>query len=562
MARKAVSMRKARDILRLRHEIGLGVRQIARSLRVSHGTVVNYLVRAEAAGLGWPLAAEIDEQELEGLLFSSQKSPQEARRPLPAMEEIHKELRGRRRCKGVTLQLLWEEYRAQYPGGYGYTQFCEYYKRFVSTLEPALRQPYKAGEKLFVDWAGETIPVVDASSGEVWRAHLFVAALGASNYTYTEAFENTQLTSWIEAHIHAWEFYGGVASVTVPDNEKTAVTRPCHYEPALHRTYEEMAEHYGTVIIPARPGEPRDKAKVEAAVENAERRILAVLRHETFFSLVELNQAIRKLLVDLNARPFQKMPGSRAELFQELDQPALLPLPAGRYQMGIWRDAKANIDYHVQVDWHCYSVPYQLANQPVEVRLGVRTVEIFYRGKRVAVHERSHKRGGHTTDGAHRPESHKRHLEWTPGRLVRWSSKEVGPQCGQVVATLLESKPHPEQGYRACLGIMRLGRHYGAERLEAACRRAVLLDVCTYRSIKSILATATERRPVPSSDETAPGPRIVHENLRGRDYYAPAEPARDPQEGDSKIWLEPRSARIGDPKEALLLQRSQGILKS
>ena len=521
MSRKAVSMRKARDILRLKYEMGLGVRQIARSLRISHGTVVNYLGRAEAAGIGWPPAAEIDDKELEALLFSSRRSARAARRPLPAMEEIHKELRGKRRCKGITLTLLWEEYRAEQPGGYGYTQFCEYYKRFVSTLEPALRQPYKAGEKLFVDWAGETIPVVEASSGETWQAHLFVAALGASNYTYAEAFENTQLALWVEAHIHTWEFCGGVARVTVPDNEKTAVTRPCRYEPAVQRTYEEMAEHYGTVVIPARPREPRDKAKVEAAVQNAERRILAVLRHQTFFSLAELNRAIAKLLTDLNARPFQKMPGSRTELFRELDQPALLPLPAHRYQMGTWRDARANIDYHVQVDWHSYSVPYQLVNQPVEVRLAARTVEIFYRGKRVALHGRSDERGGYTTDPAHRPKSHQRHLEWTPSRLVRWSVKEVGRECGQVVATLLKRKPHPEQGYRACLGIMRLGRHYGRDRLEAACRRAVRLDVCTYRSIKSILATKADRRPLPSVGETQ-GPQIEHENLRGRHYYMPA----------------------------------------
>jgi transposase len=517
-------MRKAREILRLKHEAGLSVRQIAGSLRVSHGTVVNYLRRARASGLGWPLAAGIDEQQLESLLFSSQRTTHETRRPLPSMEAIHKELRGRRRSKGVTLQLLWEEYRGEHPDGYGYTQFCEYYRRFVSGLEPALRQPYKAGEKLFVDWAGETIPVVESLSGATWQAPLFVAALGASNYTYAEAYENTQLPSWIEAHMRAWEFFGGVARVTVPDNEKTAVTTPCRYQPALHRTYEDLAEHYGTVVIPARPGKPQDKAKVEAAVQNAERRIIAVLRHGTFFSLAELNQAIRKALGDLNARPFQKMAGSRRELFEELDRPALLPLPACRYEFGVWRQAKANIDYHVQIDWHNYSVPYQLANEPMEVHLSARIVEIFSRGRRVALHERSWKRGGHTTDPAHRPESHKRHLEWTPGRLVRWSQKEVGPCCGEVVAKILATKPHPEQGYRACLGIMRLGRHYGRERLEAACRRAALLDACTYRSIHSILTSGADRRPVPSDEEVSTGPAILHENLRGRDYYAPAEP--------------------------------------
>lgn len=518
MARKAVSMRKARDILRLKHETGLGVRQIARSLRISHGTVVNYLGRAAAAGIGWPLPEGIDDGQLQQLLFASQKPAEEARRALPDMAELHKELRGKGHRKGTTRQLLWEEYRAAHPDGYGYTQFCEYYKRFESALEPALRQPYKAGEKLFVDWAGETIPVVEPATGTVRQVTLFVAALGASNYTYAEAFENTRLPFWIEAHIHTWEFLGGVASITVPDNPKTAVTTPCRYEPALHRTYEELGAYYGTVIIPARSGEPQDKAKVEEAVQNAERRILAVLRHQTFFSLAELNAAIRKALDELNRRPFQKMPGCRAELFAELDKPALRPLPAQRYELAEWREAKANIDYHVQVDWHCYSVPYRLANLAVEVRLGVRTVEIFYRGARVALHARSHQRGGFTTDPAHRPKSHQAHLEWTPSRLVGWSSQEVGPLCGQAVARLLESKPHPEQGYRACLGIMRLSRRYGAERLESACQRAVLLDACNYQSIKSILATAADRQPLPEK-EPVPAPKIMHENLRGQDYY-------------------------------------------
>lgn len=533
MARKPVSMRKARDILRLKHEVGLGVRQIARSLRISHGTVVNYLQRAEAAGVGWPLSSEIDDAQLQELLFSSQKPPEAARRALPDMAELHKELRGKRHCKGITRQLLWEEYRAAQPDGYGYTQFCEYYKRFESGLEPALRQPYRAGEKLFVDWAGETLCVVDPTNGAARQVHLFVAALGASNYTYAEAFEDMQVPCWVEAHIHAWEFFGGTTAITVPDNAKTAVNKPCRYEPVLHRTYEELAEHYGTVIIPARSGEAQDKAKVEEAVQNAERRILAVLRHQTFFSLAEANAAIRKALLALNQRPFQKLPGCRAELFAELDKPALRPLPARRYELGQWREAKANIDYHVQVDWHCYSVPYRLANQSVDVRLSVRTVEIFYRGQRVALHARSHQRGGFTTDPAHRPKAHQKHLDWTPSRLVHWSGQEVGPQCGQVVAKLLESKPHPEQGYRACLGIMRLRRHYGVERLESACRRAVLLDACNYQSIKSILATAADRQPLPPSEEPATGPQILHENLRGQAYYSLAESVTAGERGDA-----------------------------
>jgi len=531
MARKAVSMRKAREILRLKHEGGLGVRQIARSLRISHGTVVNYLQRAEAAGVVWPLPGDLDDEQLQNLMFRSQRPPEEARRALPDMAEVHKELRGKRHCKGMTLQLLWEEYRAEQADGYGYTQFCEYYHRFESTLEPTLRQVYVAGEKLFVDWAGETLSLVDPHSGAIRPAYLFVAALGASNYTYAEAFEDRRLASWIEAHIHAWEFFGGVARVTVPDNPKTAVIRACRYEPALQRTYEELAEHYGTVIIPARSGEARDKAKVEEAVQNSERRIVAVLRHLTFFGLAELNEAGRKALRALNDRPFEKMPGCRATLFAELDKPALLSLPAHRYEMGLWREAKANIDYHVQVDWHFYSVPSRLANQSVEVRLSLRIVEIFHRGQRVAVHQRSDKRGGFTTDPAHRPKSHQQHLDWTPSRLVSWSQKEVGVHCGQAVAQLLESKPHPEQGYRACLGIMRLGRHYGAERLESACQRAVVLNACNYQSIKSILATAADRQPLPLFEQTAPKAKIVHQNLRGQGYYAQAESATGGERG-------------------------------
>lgn len=522
MARKAVSMRKARTILRLKHEAGLGVREIARSLRVSHGTVVNYLQRAEAAGVGWPLPEEVDDERLQQLLFASQSPPETARRALPDMGELHKELRSGRRCKGVTLHLLWEEYRRANPAGYGYTQFCEYYKRFESNLEPALRQPYRAGEKLFVDWAGETLPVVDPGTGGVRPVYLFVAALGASNYTYAEAFETMRLDCWVEAHIHAWEFYSGVTAITVPDNTKTAVIAASRYAPVLNRTYEELAEHYGTVVIPARAGEPRDKAKVEEAVQNAERRILAVLRHQTFFSLAEANVAIRKALAQLNKRPFQKLPGCREQLFAELDKPALRPLPSRRYELGEWRCAKVNIDYHVQLDWHCYSVPCHLVNQSVDVRLSVRMVEVFHRGRRVALHARSNQRGGFTTDAAHRPKSHQMYLEWKPSRLISWANNDVGPHCGEVAAKLLAGKPHPEQGYRACLGIMRLRRHYGVERLEAACRRAILLDACSYQRIKSILATAADRMPLPRAD-APPAVPIRHENLRGQSYYAPTE---------------------------------------
>ena len=505
-------MRKAKEILRLKYELGLKNRQIGASLHLSHVSVGKYLQRASAAGLHWPLAPEMDDRRLEELLQAAERPPEPAR-PLPSMAAVHQELRR----PGVTLQLLWEEYRREHPDGYAYTQFCEHYKRFRGQLEPSLRQSYRAGEKLFVDWAGPTILLVDPQTGQIRQVSLFVAVLGASDYIYAEAFENHQLPCWIEAHIHAWEFFGGVATITVPDNEKTGITRACRYEPELNRTYQELAEHYGTVVIPARAGEPQDKAKVENAVLNAERRILAVLRDRQFFSLAELNQAIRQALRELNERPFQKLPGCRRELFERLDRPALRPLPAQRYELARWQKAKVNIDYHLQVEWHMYSVPYRLVHQPVEVRLTTRMVEIFHQGRRVALHPRSTQRGGVTTDPGHRPKSHQRHLEWTPGRLVHWAQQDVGVYGGQVVRRILESKPHPEQGYRSCLGLMRLGRVYGPERLERACQRALRLEACSYRSIKSMLQTGLDRQPVPGP--VPPPVVITHPNVRGAAYY-------------------------------------------
>ena len=513
MARRPISMRKAKEILRLKFELGLTNRQIGASLHLSHVSVGKYLQRARAAGIHWPLAPEIDDRGLGELLQAAQRPPEAAARPLPSMAEVHQELRR----PGVTLQLLWEEYRREHPDGYAYTQFCEHYKRFRGQLEPSLRQTYRAGEKLFVDWAGQTIPLVDPQTGQIRQVSLFVAVLGASDYIFAEAFENHQLPCWIEGHVHTWEFLDGVATITVPDNEKTGITRACRYEPELNRTYQELAEHYGTVVIPARAGEPRDKAKVENAVLNAERRILAVLRNRQFFSLAELNQAIRQALRELNERPFQKLPGCRRELFERLDRPALRPLPAQRYELARWQKAQVNIDYHIQVEWHMYSVPYRLVHQPVEVRLTTRMVEIFHQGRRVALHPRSAERGGATTDPAHRPKSHQRHLEWTPGRLIHWAQQDVGAYGSQVVRRILESKPHPEQGYRSCLGLMRLRRMYGPERLERACQRALRLEACSYRSIKSMLQTGLDRQPLPGP--AAVPVVITHPNVRGAVYY-------------------------------------------
>jgi transposase len=508
-------MRKAKEILRLKYELGLSNRQIARSCSVSRRTVAEYIRRAEEFGVTWPIPEGTDDPRLEEFLFGKKTPLSGAKRPLPDMDCLHRELRK----KGVTLQLLWEEYRETYPEGYQLTQFCEYYSRWRKTLHPTMRLSHKAGEKTFVDWAGPTIPIVDPLTGESSPASLFLAVLGASSYTFCKAFPDQKLPHWIAAHCDAYEYFEGVSKITVPDNPKTGVTKACRYEPDLNPTYLEMAEHYGTVVIPARTYKARDKAKAENAVLNAERRILAALRNLTFFSVEELNQAIKKRLVKLNSRPFQKMEGSRLSFYEEIEKLVLLPLPEQRYQFSRWLKARVNIDYHIQVDNHLYSVPYRLVHQEVEVRLTDRTVEVFVRKQRVAAHRRSYVKGRPTTDKAHMPEAHAKHLEWTPERLISWGRK-IGDSCARAVREIIESKPHPEQGYRACLGIMRLSRDYGSLRLNAACERALRFDTCSYRSIKSILKTGLDKETIPGAAETVPLLLRKHENIRGKSYYA------------------------------------------
>jgi len=508
-------MRKCKEILRLRWEKGLGIRQIARSLSVSHSTVLALLYRAQAAGLSWPLPEDVDDATLEQKLYPGQGEGS-CNRPEPDWEQIHRELRR----KSVTLQLLWLEYKREHPNGYQYSRFCDRYRRWSATLDVVMRQTHRAGEKMFVDFAGQTVPVVDRATGEIRQAQVFVAVLAASNYTYAEATWSQELPDWIGAHCRAFEFFGGVPQILVPDNPRTGVSRACRYEPDLNPTYQEMAAHYGTVVIPARPRKPRDKAKVEVAVQVVEQWILATLRHRTFFSLAEVNQAIAEELEKLNRRPFQKLQGSRRSLYEMVDRPALKPLPPQRYEFARWKKARVNIDYHVEVEDNYYSVPHQLIHREVEVRYTSTTVEVLHQGQRVASHLRSYGRGKYITDPQHLPAAHQKHLEWTPSRLSRWA-QEVGPHTAQLVRAIMASKPHPEQGYRSCLGIMRLARRYPRERVEAAARRALAFGATSYRSMKSILEKGLDQ--VAAEPPLAVEPLASHANVRGPAYYSEKE---------------------------------------
>lgn len=503
-------MRQIQEILRLKYHNQLSVREIARSCGVAVSTVGDYLKRAEAASLTWPLPEGTTEDELTKQLFGSGPETPVQEQHLPDWLYIHQELRR----KGVTLQLLWEEYRQIHSQGYSYSRFCELYQAWVDTLDPVLRQVHVPGEKMFVDWAGQTVPIHNPD-GTVSAAQIFVAVLGASNKTYAEAFANQQLASWIAAHCRAYEYFQGVARVTVPDNPKTAVIKACRYEPMLHRTYQDMATHYGTAVIPARPRRPRDKSKVETGVQIAERHILAALRDQRFFSVGELNQAIAPLLAKLNEKPFQKLEGSRNSWFEAHERAQLMPLPATPFELATWSLAKVNIDYHVVVDNHYYSVPYTLIHQQVDVRLTEKTIEFFKSGKRVAAHLRSHQSGRFTTLDEHRPKSHQKHLQWSPGRMIEWA-RNIGPECAKVVEKILQDRPHPEMGFRSCLGIIRLGKAVGNARLEAACRRALHFGACSYTSINSILQKQLETQPL---EPELPLCSPKHENLRGGPYY-------------------------------------------
>jgi transposase len=527
MAAERLSMRQIRDVLRQKWTLGLSHRAVARSLGVGLGTITSVIVRAQAAGLDWPQVQALADDVLESRLYGRPEVAGQRQRPAPDCAWIHAE----RRRPGVTLELLHLEYLERHPDGYRYTRFCDLYRRWLQRRGLSMRQEHRAGDKCFVDYAGQKPRLIDPATGEVVEVELFVAALGASNYTYAEATRTQQVPDWIASHARAFAFFGGVTAAVVCDQLKSGVVVPCRYEPGLQRTYEEFAAHYGTAILPARPARPRDKAKIEAGVLVVERWILARLRHETFFSLAALNARIAELLTDLNIRPMRVYGASRRQLFERLDQPALRPLPSEPFVYGEWAGARVNVDDHVEVQRHYYSVPYALVHEKTDVRVSAATVEIFHRGQRVAAHPRDTTPGRHTTNPAHMPKAHQHHLEWTPSRLIEWAAT-IGPRTAALVEAILADRPHPEQGYRSCLGLLRLSRRDGPARLEAACARAFAVGARSYRHVDSILKHGLDRLPPLEPVEPltlAP----VHEHVRGRAYYQDADasavgpPARD-----------------------------------
>jgi len=521
MATERLPMRHIREILRLKWTLKRSHRETARSLGISPGAVASVVSRATQIGLTWDALGDVTDDALEERLYGPKIRGRVAR-PLPDPAWIHTELRR----AGVTLELLHLEYLEQQPDGYRYSAFCAQYRTWLARQRLSMRQVHTAGEKLFVDYSGKKPEIVDQATGAVRAVELFVAVLGASNYTYADATATQRSADFIQSHTHAVEFLTGVPALIVPDQLKTGVRDACRYEPILQRTYAEWAAHYQTAILPARPAKPRDKAKAEVGVQVAQRWILARLRHETFFSLAALNARIRELLIDLNARPMKGYGGaSRRDLFERFDRPALRPLPAERFVYTEWRQARVNIDYHVEVDHHLYSVPYRLIHQTLDVRLSATTVEVFQRGTRVWLHRRSHQAGGFTTIPDHMPHAHRAHLEWSPSRLIRWGAT-VGPHTTALVEQILASRPHPEQGYRSCLGLLRLAKQYGAERVEAASARAVLVGARSYRHVEAMLKHGLDRVPLDTEDPT-PAPRPTHANVRGPVYYQQELPHAD-----------------------------------
>lgn len=506
-------MRDLREILRHKLLLHSTHREAAKAVGISPGSVGNAATRAKALGLDWEAVEKLTDEELDTKLFGARGRGRKGDgRPEPDPVHLHIELRR----PGVTLQLLHMEYLEDHPDGYRYSTFCERYNDWEKKQRLSMRQTHVGGDKLFVDYSGKKPHFVDPLTGELVEVELFVAALGASSYTYAEASYSQKVQDWLASNTRALEFFGGVPKAVVPDQLKSGVTLPCKYDPGVQKTFDEWARHYTTTILPARPRKPRDKAKVEVAVQVAQRWILARMRNQTFFSLAELNARIRELCDELNSRQMRSYKASRRELFERLDRPALSPLPDCPYEHSDWKRVVLNIDYHAEFDGHYYSAPYLLRGEELWLRATAGAIEIFRLGRREAVHARSHIPGRHTTLAEHMPPAHRRHAEWTPDRILGWAST-VGPNTKLFSERLLTERNHPEHGYRTCLGVFRLAEKYGSERVEAACERALLAGARSYRHVASILKNNLDR--APALDVESRGPSVIHDNIRGSEYY-------------------------------------------
>ena len=512
MPAERLTMRKIREVFRLKFDCEISNRQIAKSCNIARSTVAEYLFRFQQSALSWPLPIDIDDNQLEQLLYPQLPAVPADQRAVIDWSYIHQQLRH----KSVTLMLLWQEYKEQYPQGYQYSQFCHLYRQWTKQIDPVMRQEHRAGEKLFVDYAGQTMPVYDLHANHMREAQIFVAVLGASNYTYAEATWSQSLPDWIASHSRAFAFFTGVPQIVVPDNLKSGVNKACFYEPDINPTYLDMANHYDTVVIPSRVRKAKDKAKVEVGVQVVERWILARLRNHQFFSLRQLNETIAELLIKLNNTAFQKLPGCRKQMFEALDKPALKPLPLQPYAYAEWKIAGVNIDYHIEVNFHYYSVPYQLIGKKIDVRITENTIECFYNSKSVASHIRSYLKGRHTTLAEHMPKSHQQWAKWTPQRFINWAAK-IGPHTTELIEVILNSRKHPQQGFRSCMGILRLSKSYDDQRLEAACQRALTIGGTSYKSVASILKYNLDQKPLPG--QTSAEVAINHKNIRGAHYY-------------------------------------------
>jgi len=507
-------MRKIREILRLKFDLNLSDRQISKSTKASRPTISDYLRRFTLSGLPWPLPVNMPDAEIDTRLFPLKSTLPNALRSTPDWAQMHLEVRR----KGVTLFLLWQEHKSGHPDGFNYSWFCEQYRTWSGKLDAVMRQDHLAGEKCFVDYAGHTMPVICRHTGEIRQAQIFVGVMGASNYTFAEATWSQTIPDWIGSHVRMLGHFGASPEILVPDNLKSGVSKTCRYEPDTNPTYLDFAKHYGITVIPARSRKPRDKAKVENGVLIVERWILACLRNRSFFSLAELNEAIGELLIRLNQRPFKKLPGCRETTFRSVDYPAMRALPVERYIFTEWKKARVNLDYHIEVEGRYYSVPHTLIGKQLDVSFSEHVIEVMHKGERLASHARVHGKGKrYSTQSEHMPRAHQEMAEWTPERIINWAAS-VGEHTRKLVDALIERKPHPQQAFRAAVGIIRLGKRYGNSRVEAACRRAYTTNAISYTSVDSILKLRLDELPLPQDAKQASLP-LTHDNVRGSGYY-------------------------------------------